>query len=146
MVALLSGEEVFINNIHDSERRGDALTAHAKFENESGDHLTLLNVFKAYAKSERPKTWCHDNFLNTRNLIYAAEVRHQLSEICSRVNLEFSSCGNKFDQVNYVVQFMQSKLELLTNGRRSWHIFILFYGRSFIRRIFNFLLRPADRS
>lgn len=96
---MLSGEEIFINNIHDSERRGDALTAHTKFENEFGDHLTLLNVFKAYIKAERPKTWCHDNFLNIRNLGYALEVRKQLIEICKRVNLEFSSCGNKFDQV-----------------------------------------------
>lgn len=100
IIALLSGEEVFINNIHDSDRRGDALTAHAKFENEFGDHLTLLNVFKAYVKSERPKTWCHDNFLNTRNLGYALEVRKQLNEICTRVNLEVSSCGNNFDQVH----------------------------------------------
>lgn len=99
IVALLSGEDVFIHNMHD-DRRGDALVAHAKFQNEYGDHLTLLNVFKAYAKSERPKTWCHDNFLNTRNLCYALEVRNQLSEICKRVNLEFSSCGNHFDQVN----------------------------------------------
>lgn len=100
IIALLSGEDVFIHNIHDTDRRGDALVAHAKFQNEYGDHLTLLNVFKAYAKSERPKIWCHDNFLNTRNLSYALDVRNQLSEICKRVNLEFSSCGNNFDQVN----------------------------------------------
>ncbi|XP_055301326.1 ATP-dependent RNA helicase DHX33 [Sitodiplosis mosellana] len=99
IVALLSGEDVFINNIHDTDRRGDALVAHAKFENEFGDHLTLLNVFKAFAKAERPKIWSHDNFLNIRNLGYALEVRNQLSEICKRVNLEFESCGNKFDQV-----------------------------------------------
>lgn len=98
---MLSGEEIFINNIHDTERRGDAITAHAKFENEFGDHLTLLNVFKAYVKAERPKTWCHDNFLNVRNLAYALEVRNQLEEICTRNNLEVSSCGNKFDQVSF---------------------------------------------
>lgn len=101
IVALLSGEEIFINNIHDTDRRGDALTAHAKFQNKFGDHLTLLNVFKAYAKSERPKTWCHDNFLNVRNLNYALEVRNQLEDICTRViHLEMSSCGTNFDQVN----------------------------------------------
>lgn len=91
---------MFINNIHDTDRRGDALTAHARFENEFGDHLTLLNIFKAFAKSERPKTWCHDNFLNIRNLNYALEVRKQLTEICERLKLEFSSCGTKFDQVS----------------------------------------------
>lgn len=99
IVAVLSGEEVFFSNIHDTDKRGDALTAHAKFENEFGDHLTFLNVFKAFAKSDRPKTWCHDNFLNNRNLTYALDVRKQLSEICSRLNLEFSTCGSKFDQV-----------------------------------------------
>lgn len=102
IIAVLSGEEIFINNIHDSERRGDALTAHAKFENQFGDHLTLLNVFKAYAKAERTKTWCHENFLNNRNLNYALEVRNQLKEICTRIRLEFSSCGNNFDQVSSI--------------------------------------------
>lgn len=115
IIALLSGEEIFLNNIHDTDRRGDALTAHAKFENEYGDQLTLLNVFKAYAKCERPKTWCHDNFLNTRNLGYALEVRNQLSEICTRMDLEFSSCGNKYDQVNYKV-FLSIKLaDIISN-------------------------------
>lgn len=99
IIAVLSGEEIFINNIHDTDRRGDALTAHAKFENQYGDHLTLLNVFKAYRKSERIKTWCHDNFLNSRNLLYASDVRKQLKEICTRLRLEYNSCGNNFDQV-----------------------------------------------
>lgn len=99
VIAVLSGEDVFINNIHDSERRGDALVAHAKFENQLGDHLTMLNVFKAYSKAERAKTWCHENFLNIRNLTYATEVRNQLKEICTRLELEFNSCGNNFDQV-----------------------------------------------
>lgn len=75
------------------------MVSHAKFQNEFGDHLTLLNAFKAYSKTERPKIWCHENFLNSRNMGYANEVRNQLKEICSRLNLEFSSCGNQFDQV-----------------------------------------------
>lgn len=89
-----------MNYVHDTEKHGDALTAHSKFENQFGDHLTLLNVYNAYAKTERPKTWCHDNFVNFRNLSYAHAVRNQLSEICSRLNLEFNSCGNQFEKVN----------------------------------------------
>lgn len=115
IVAVLSGEEIFINNIHDVQRRGDALTAHAKFENEFGDHLTLLNVFKAYRKAERPKTWCHENFLNTRNLSYARDVRHQLKEICKRLGLEISSCGNRFDQVQiFFRKFNKNKMKCLS--------------------------------
>lgn len=96
---MLSGEEVFMNNLHDNEKRSNALIAHAKFENESGDHLTLLNIYKAYTRAGRPKIWCHENFLNTTNLNYAQEVRNQLKDICTRLNLEFSSCGNQFDKV-----------------------------------------------
>lgn len=102
LVAVLSGEDVF-QNFYDSERRADALTAHAKFENKHGDHLTLLNVIKAFSKNNKMKNWCHENYLNIRNLTYAVDVRKQLSDICQRLHLEFSSCGNDFDQVNDIV-------------------------------------------
>lgn len=98
IVAVLSGEEIFVNPF-DPERKGDAITAHAKFENKFSDHLTLLNVFKAFPKSEKVKLWCNENFLNARNLTYAVAVRRQLSEICDRLGLKLSSCGNDFDQV-----------------------------------------------
>lgn len=43
--------------------------------------------------------WCHDNFLNARNLQYAREVRAQLLEICERCDIEPTSCGSNLDQV-----------------------------------------------
>lgn len=98
LVAVMSSEEVFVT-LYDSEKRAEALVAHAKFENKYGDHLTLLNVFKAIPKIDNLKVWCHENYLNGRNLTYANEVRKQLSDICKRQDLEFSSCGKNFDQV-----------------------------------------------
>lgn len=99
IVALLSGEDIFINNIFDVERRGDALVARANFESLYGDHLTMLNVFRAYTKIDRAKIWCHENYLNNRNLSYATEVRVQLSGICKRLDLRIESCGKNLDQV-----------------------------------------------
>lgn len=99
VVSLLSGEDIFINNIFDVERRGDALTARARFESEYGDHLTMLNVYRAYSNVDRVKSWCHENYLNNRNMGYAVEVRHQLSVICTRIGLPFESCGKNLDQV-----------------------------------------------
>lgn len=98
IVSVLSGEDIFVNCMS-SGNRAEALTAHARFENKHGDHLTLLNVYKTYAKTEKMKLWCQENYLNNRNLAYAAEVRKQLSEICQRLQLEFNSCGNDMDQV-----------------------------------------------
>lgn len=99
IVAILSGEDIFVHYF-DNEKRAEALIAHQKFENKYGDHLTLLNVFKCFSKAEKTKTWCQDNCLNNRNLSYAMEVRKQLQEICTRLELEFSSCGTNYDQVN----------------------------------------------
>lgn len=47
------------------------------------------------------QTWCHDNYLNLRNLQYAQEVRSQLLEICERCNITPSSCGSNLDQVSF---------------------------------------------
>ena len=114
LVALLSGEEIFQHH-YDSEKRADALTAHAKFENKHGDHLTLLNAFKAFRKIEKAKIWCQENYVNPRNLQYAAEVRKQLSEICERLSLDFASCGNNFDQVRSRQHPPGARWKVLTN-------------------------------
>lgn len=99
IVAILSGETIFYLT-DDPDKRAEALKAHAKFESIHGDHLTLLNVYNEFKKIERHRIFCHDNYLNHRNLEYAQEVRRQLSDICDRLQLEPSTCGNDFDQVN----------------------------------------------
>lgn len=98
IVAILSGETIFYLS-DDPDKRVEALKAHAKFESIHGDHLTLLNVYNEFKKTDRHKTFCHDNYLHCRNLEYARDVRLQLSDICERLELEPSSCGNDFDQV-----------------------------------------------
>lgn len=109
IVAMMSGENIFFN-CFDNEKRIEALTSHAKFESVHGDHLTLLNVYKAFQNTEKVKLWCHDNYLNSRNLIYAKEVRSQLQEICERLDLTIESCGNNVDQVS---AYLFSKYNLI---------------------------------
>jgi len=96
LVAALSSDNVFIGHADKSEL---AALAHAKFQSKHGDHLTLLNVFTTFQKTEKPKIWCHDNFLNIRNLTYARNVRNQLSEISSKIGLASNSCGDNSDAV-----------------------------------------------
>lgn len=91
IIAMLSGENVFLNN---SQRREQLLAAHSKFHAKCGDHITLLNVFNEYKTKDKPKRWCFDNFLLERNLSHAASVRTQLSDICHSLGLQFTSCKN----------------------------------------------------
>ncbi|XP_059616856.1 ATP-dependent RNA helicase DHX33 [Phlebotomus argentipes] len=96
IIAVLSGENIFHSS---TDKRDQILVAHSKFLSKYGDHLTILNAFREFLGAENPKMWCFKHFLNYRNLMYAAEVRKQLQEICRRCNLEESSCGSDLDQV-----------------------------------------------
>ncbi|KAH8281478.1 hypothetical protein KR054_000848 [Drosophila jambulina] len=88
LVSVLSSDHVFISN---SDKNEMAALAHAKFQSKHGDHLTLLNVFNAFLKTEKPKVWCHDNYLNLRSLTYARNVRRQLTEISNGLDLALNS-------------------------------------------------------
>lgn len=56
--------------------------------------MTLINVYRGYINAGQKKAWCHDNFLHTRNLEYAVDVRKQLAGLAERANLEKASCGS----------------------------------------------------
>ncbi|XP_063376129.1 ATP-dependent RNA helicase DHX33-like [Cydia fagiglandana] len=96
LVAMLSSENIFHTPMH---KREEALKVKQKFISPLGDHMTLLNVYKAFCKAPLKKQWCKENYLNHKNLVYASEVRQQLLAICQRLNLAVASCGNATDQL-----------------------------------------------
>ncbi|XP_032529891.2 ATP-dependent RNA helicase DHX33-like [Danaus plexippus] len=96
LVAVMSSENVFHTPLH---KREDALKVKQKFISPLGDHITLLNVYRAFCKAPLKKQWCRENYLNHKNLSYAFDVRQQLLLVCQRLNLAVSSCGNATDQL-----------------------------------------------
>ena len=84
-----------------ASQRDAASEARAKFRHPSGDHWTILNVFRAYDeicvsedKSGR-KDWCKRNFINQRALREACDIRKQLRGVCNRMKIDDSlTCGN----------------------------------------------------
>ncbi|XP_045459302.1 ATP-dependent RNA helicase DHX33-like [Melitaea cinxia] len=96
LVAVMSSENVFYTPLH---KREDAFKVKQKFISPLGDHITLLNVYKAFCKAPFKKQWCKENFLNHKNLSYAFEVRSQLLSVCQRLNLPVTSCGSVMDQL-----------------------------------------------
>nr|XP_033325268.1 ATP-dependent RNA helicase DHX33 isoform X2 [Megalopta genalis] len=96
VIALLSGESVFTDS---PAKRQQAHLARSRFASPEGDHVTLLNVFRAYMNTNQKKVWCHENFLHHRNLEYATEVRQQLAALAKRANLEKASCGTNTEQL-----------------------------------------------
>ncbi|THU78991.1 P-loop containing nucleoside triphosphate hydrolase protein [Dendrothele bispora CBS 962.96] len=86
----------------DSSEHRDAISeSRRKFRHSSGDHLTILNVYKAYqdiTKSESKsgrKAWCKKHFLNERALLEAGEIREQLVGTCQRAGIDPKAEGGE---------------------------------------------------
>lgn len=92
IVSLLSTDSVFLTP---SLKREEALASRVKFESNEGDHLTLLNVWRAYKSSNQSKDWCFNNFINGRNMKNAVEIRAQLRSLVEQAGIALVSAGRE---------------------------------------------------
>ncbi|KAK8810499.1 hypothetical protein WA158_007074 [Blastocystis sp. Blastoise] len=84
IVAMLSSGDPFVRPPESGRLADECKMA---FAHPDGDHLTLLNVYDAFIqepKSTRAK-WCYNNFLNSRTMSGAENVRKQLETIERKV-------------------------------------------------------------
>ncbi|CAI6273681.1 unnamed protein product [Periconia digitata] len=92
IVAMISGtREVFMRP---KEQQQKADQKKAKFHDPSGDHITYLNVYNGWKKSNFNVQWCKENFLQARNLGHVKDVRQQIKQLMDRHKLQLTSCGN----------------------------------------------------
>lgn len=112
IVSLMSVDTVLYNP---PARREEVLAVRRKFTSSEGDHMTLLNIYRAFKKVggnkvslmkqthvtlKNPgftaasfferlplKEWCRENFVNSRNMGLVKEVQAQLREICHKVHI-----------------------------------------------------------
>ncbi|KZT11763.1 P-loop containing nucleoside triphosphate hydrolase protein [Laetiporus sulphureus 93-53] len=104
IVSVLSASsKPFFDSVGDREA---GLEARQKFRHRSGDHMTILNVVRAYqeiAKAESKngrRKWCQKQFLNERCLLEAQDVKNQLREVCARMGIDWKvSCGDQEQNV-----------------------------------------------
>ncbi|GFS16134.1 DEAH (Asp-Glu-Ala-His) box polypeptide 35 [Elysia marginata] len=64
-----------------------------KFSVLEGDHLTLVNVFKAFLKNGQNSKWCHQHLLNYKGLNRAVEISNQLGRLLDKFKVKIVSCG-----------------------------------------------------
>ncbi|KAM0922382.1 hypothetical protein ACQ4PT_006213 [Festuca glaucescens] len=53
-----------------------------------GDHVGLLNVYNAWKESGYSPQWCRENFVQSRTMKSARDVRDQLEALLERVEIE----------------------------------------------------------
>ncbi|KAH0822356.1 hypothetical protein GEV33_000436 [Tenebrio molitor] len=97
VVSLLSVESILLSP---PNKREQAQSVRQKFFSALGDHITLLNIYREFSNvGQNSRSWCHEHYINMRNILQAREVRTQLEEICRRSGLTVASCGSQMDQV-----------------------------------------------
>ncbi|KAJ1795258.1 ATP-dependent RNA helicase, partial [Coemansia sp. RSA 2399] len=97
IVALLSVDSLFYIP---ADKRDESNAAQMTFRSTDGDHLTYLNLLRAYNKVNGDKDWCREHFVNRRNMRHVLDVRRQLIRLCSRLGLNTEmSCGTDMDAV-----------------------------------------------
>ncbi|XP_020268965.1 pre-mRNA-splicing factor ATP-dependent RNA helicase DEAH10 [Asparagus officinalis] len=110
VVAMLSVESIFH---FPREKIEEATAAKKSFSSTEGDHITLVNVYRASAEclekskaaNSKEKTmekslnkWCRDNFINSRSLRHARDVHRQIKGHMQQMGLSISSCGDDMVQ------------------------------------------------
>lgn len=110
VVSMLSVESIFFTP---REKLEEARAARKSFESSEGDHITLVNVYRAAleclekSKSANAKEktmekalnrWCWENFINYRSLRHARDVHSQIQGHVQQMGLYVSSCGDDMVQ------------------------------------------------
>ncbi|EFP86047.1 adenosinetriphosphatase [Puccinia graminis f. sp. tritici CRL 75-36-700-3] len=76
IVAMISGAKNVFYRPKDKQAQADAKKA--KFHQPEGDYLTLLAVYEGWKNSKFSNPWCHKNYIQSRAMRRAQDVRKQL--------------------------------------------------------------------
>ncbi|KAF5340678.1 hypothetical protein D9611_007470 [Ephemerocybe angulata] len=101
IISVLSSSSKLFVDI--SDQRDAVAEQRRKFRHPSGDHMTILNVVRAYEEisasngttsanknKAAKREWCRKHFLNERTLLEAQEIRNQLRTVCERENINWT--------------------------------------------------------
>lgn len=97
LAAMMSVDAIFVSR---RAQHQQAAAARRRLGAAHGDHLTLLNVYRAF--SEVPKgsasAWCRDRFVSRRALLKAQSVAAQLVGYCAQAGVDAdASCGSNLE-------------------------------------------------
>jgi ATP-dependent RNA helicase DHX8/PRP22 len=93
VTAMLSVENPFFRP---RDKQAQADMKKAKFMQPEGDHISLLCVYKAWEASKFSSAWCFENFIQSRSMLRAQDVRKQLVTVMDRYRLLLVSSGKNY--------------------------------------------------
>ncbi|KAJ7530335.1 hypothetical protein O6H91_15G089800 [Diphasiastrum complanatum] len=100
IISMLQAQNIFYRP---REKQAQADQKRAKFFQPEGDHLTLLAVYEAWKAKNFSGPWCFENFVQSRSLRRAQDVRKQLLTIMDRYKLDVVSAGKNFTRIRKAI-------------------------------------------
>lgn len=97
IVAMISTQGEIFSRPRAEQNKADQKKA--RFHDQHGDHLTLLNAYNGWKKSNFDFGWCRENYIQARSMKRAKDVREQLLTIFRRHKLEIVSCGRETTRI-----------------------------------------------
>ncbi|XP_047563597.1 ATP-dependent RNA helicase DHX33 isoform X1 [Lutra lutra] len=115
VISLLSVDSVLYDP---PSRRDEVQAVRRKFMSSEGDHITLLNIYRAFKNLGGSKDWCRENFVNSKNMALVAEVRAQLRDICLKMSMPMVSSRGDGESVRRCLahSLFMSTAELQPDG------------------------------
>ncbi|KAK2989661.1 hypothetical protein RJ640_021581 [Escallonia rubra] len=100
IISMLQAKNIFYRP---REKQAQAEQKRAKFFQPEGDHLTLLAVYEAWKAKSFSGPWCFENFVQSRSLRRAQDVRKQLLSIMDKYKLDVVSAGKNFTKIRKAI-------------------------------------------
>ncbi|GJW53731.1 probable pre-mRNA-splicing factor ATP-dependent RNA helicase DEAH5 [Tanacetum coccineum] len=100
IIAMITTENVFVRP---REKQAQADQKKANFFLPEGDHITLLAVYKAWKAKNFSVPWCSENFLQSKSLKNAQDVRKQLLSIMDKYKLDILSAGKNYTKIQKAI-------------------------------------------
>lgn len=76
------------------DKRIHADKARKSFNVPGGDHLALLGVWNQWVENNYSAQWCFENFIQSKSMKRAKDVREQLLGLLDRVEIPLESCDD----------------------------------------------------
>ncbi|EOA15006.1 hypothetical protein CARUB_v10028356mg [Capsella rubella] len=100
MIAMIQTGNIFYRP---REKQAQADQKRAKFFQPEGDHLTLLAVYEAWKAKNFSRPWCFENFIQSRSLEHARDMKKQLLSIMDKYKLDVVSARNNFTKIRKAI-------------------------------------------
>ena len=111
---------------HVKHKQQDAEITKKSFNDPSGDHLTLLNIWHQFQDANYSKQWCYEKHINYKTLSNAKDIKQQLMRIMDNMQIKQMTTlvQNKGEEIlkSFISGYFNNICRLTSDGSSYKHL------------------------